>query len=213
VPAEKIVFEIGSISKAFTGLLLAQSVLEKKVRFDSTLRELLGKTQNYADARVGQITLLQLVTHTSGLPRLADNHAAFADPADLYTKYDRAALSQYLEKAKLEGEGPYLESYSNLGMGLLGDMLARVHGRSWEELVRERITVVPLGMSDTTVTLSAEQAVRFIQPYAGGEKNSHGPSRRWLARAHCVPPRATCSSLVVHYFTRRRRHSHRPSNC
>jgi serine-type D-Ala-D-Ala carboxypeptidase/endopeptidase len=169
VPPERVIYEIGSISKVFTGLLLAQSVIEKKVRLDSTLKELLGPDQTFADPRVGAITLLQLVTHTSGLPRLAGNHADHATPGDPYAKYDRAALAECLASTKLDGDGPFLESYSNLGFGLLGEILSRVHEKTWEELVREKITA-PLGMRDTVVTLDAEQTARFIQPYAGKEK-------------------------------------------
>ena len=166
VPPEKIVFEIGSISKVFTGLLLAQAVIGKKVKLDSTLREVMGPRQSFADKRVGDITLLQLATHTSGLPRLPDNLDHAANGEDPYAHYDRAALDAYLAKAKLDHAAPFPSSYSNLGVGLLGDLLARLQGKTWEELVVQQIAK-PLGMIDTGVTLNAEQTKRFAPAYAG----------------------------------------------
>jgi len=165
VPPDKIIFEIGSISKVFTGLLLAQAVIDKKVKLDSTLREVMGPRQNFADKKVADITMLQLATHTSGLPRLPDNLDHAANGEDPYAHYDRAALDAYLATAKLDHAAPFPFSYSNLGVGLLGDVLARLQGKTWEELVVDQIAK-PLGMIDTCVTLNAEQAKRFAPAYA-----------------------------------------------
>ena len=166
VPPDKIIFEIGSISKVFTGLLLAQAVIDKKVKLDSTLREVMGPRQSFADKKVADITMLQLATHTSGLPRLPDNLDQGADEEDPYAHYDRTALDAYLATAKLDHAAPFPSSYSNLGVGLLGDILARLQGKTWEELVVDQIAK-PLGMIDTGVTLNAEQAKRFAPAYAG----------------------------------------------
>lgn len=168
-PPQKVLFEIGSISKVFTGLLLAQAVLEEKVTPDTTLREIMGGKQSFADPAVAAITLKQLATHTSGLPRLPDNLNAARNPSDPYAAYDRPLLDAAVAKQKLKGKPPFGQSYSNYGMGLLGDLLARLYGKSWEELVVEKITK-PLGMSDTVVTLSDEQQRRFAPPYNGEKK-------------------------------------------
>jgi serine-type D-Ala-D-Ala carboxypeptidase/endopeptidase len=168
-PPEKVIFEIGSISKVFTGLLLAQAVLEKKVSLDTTLREVLVERRVFADPAVAAITLRQLVTHTSGLPRLPENLRPEKELSDPYATYDRAMLDAAVAAQKLEHKPPFAESYSNYGMGLLGDILSRVHGRTWADLVRERITE-PLGMIDTTVTLSREQQGRFAPGYDGKKK-------------------------------------------
>ncbi|MCW1913569.1 beta-lactamase family protein [Luteolibacter sp. GHJ8] len=171
IPTEKRIFEIGSISKVFTGLLLADAVESGKLRLDTTLAELLGKELKFADPKVGRITLLQLATHTSGLPRLPDNIGPSPDTAeDPYADYGRKQARTYLAKAKLTGDPPYPASYSNYGMGLLGDLLAEASGKSWEELVKEKITG-PLGMSDTVVVLNEEQKSRLAPPYAGNKAN------------------------------------------
>jgi serine-type D-Ala-D-Ala carboxypeptidase/endopeptidase len=169
VPPEKIIFEIGSISKIFTGILLAQAVMEKKVTLSTTLREVMGARQRFADPNVASITLEHLATHTSGLPRLPTNIFIGADDLDPYAHYDRTKLDAYLAKAKLDHAPPFASEYSNLGVGLLGDLLSRLYGQSWEQLCIERITK-PLGLVDTCITLNAEQKKRLTPPYAGKRK-------------------------------------------
>ena len=166
VPPEKLIFEIGSVSKVFTGLLLAQAVLEKKLSLDTPVRDLVDKGFRFADPKVGAITLRQLATHTSGLPRLPENMGDEVDPLDPYARYDRRMLAAGLSDLEMEGVGPFPELYSNLGAGLLGELLARLHGKSWEALVVERIAK-PLGMQDTVVSLNTEQEKRFVAAYAG----------------------------------------------
>ena len=177
VPTEKIIFEIGSISKVFTGLLLAQAVIERKVTLDTTLREMMGPRQAFADPQVAAITLRQLATHTSGLPRLPDDIGIGADPADPYAHYDRARLDAGIARLKLAHAPPFDFAYSNLGVGLLGDLLARLYGSDWEKLVVDRISK-PLGLPDTCVTLTREQERRLAPPYASSQ-----PVKRWRMKA------------------------------
>ena len=172
VAPEKILFEIGSISKVFTGLLLAQDILDGRVKLTTTLRDLLGKKFVFADPNVAAITLEQLATHTSGLPRIPDDMTEGGNPNDPYAHYDRARLDAWLAKAKLDHAPPFLSAYSNLGVGLLGDLLARLHERTWEQLVVERIAK-PLHLNDTLVTLTDEQKIRLAPAYAGPTKASY----------------------------------------
>ena len=166
---EQIIFEIGSISKVFTGLLLDQEIVAKRLTLDTTLKTLLGGEVAFDDPRIGAITLRQLATHTSGLPRLPLDLFFGADPADPYAKYDRARMFQFLAHAKLSGETPFEMSYSNLGVALIGELIARLHGKSWATLVQERITA-PLGMSDTAVDLSDDQKRRLVSGFDGDRK-------------------------------------------
>lgn len=193
VATEKRIFEIGSISKVFTGLLLADAVEKKKLRLDSTLKEVLGPKQSFADEHVAGITLLQLSTHTSGLPRLPDNMGPNPDAEkDPYGKYDREKMRAFLAKVKLSAAPPCPASYSNFGAGLLGDILAETHGKSWEAAVKEVITG-PLGMSDTVVTLNAEQTKRLVPPYRGTDK---GTSWTFQAMAGAGALRSTAADLL-----------------
>ena len=194
IAAEKRVFEIGSISKVFTGLLLSEAVLEKKVKLETTLKDLLGKNFKFADPKVGEITLLQLSTHTSGLPRLPDNMGPDPDHADdPYGDYDRKKMEDFLSKVKLEKKGPYRASYSNYGVGLLGELLAGAYGKSWDALVKEKITG-PLGMKDTMVEPGADQKKRLAPPYQGAK-----PGHSWTfeAFAGAGALRSTAADLLI----------------
>ncbi|HEY5792345.1 MAG TPA: serine hydrolase [Chthoniobacterales bacterium] len=173
VPPERILFEIGSISKVFTGLLLAQAVVEGRVKLDAPIRDLLEPKQTFADARVGAITLRQLAAHTSGLPRLPEELDQGANPGDPYAHYDRARLEAGLARLQLAGDAPFPRSYSNYGAGLLGDLLSRLYGKPWETLVREKIAG-PLGLPDTVVRLDADQQRRFAPPFSG-----NSPAHPW----------------------------------
>lgn len=172
VPPEKIVFEIGSISKVFTGLLLADEVLAGRMKLASTLRELLGPKFTFADPSVAAITLEQLATHTSGLPKVPDDVRDGGNPADPYAHYDRTRLDAWLSKAKLDHAPPFPSDYSNLGVGLLGDLIARRHDCTWEQLVIDRIAK-PLHLDDTRVTLTDEQKKRLAPAYNGPASASY----------------------------------------
>ena len=167
------VFEIGSISKTFTGLLLAQMVQQKKVKLDEPVRELLPKGTVSAPASGPEITLLDLSDQHSGLPRLPDNlHPA--DEANPYADYDDKALFTFLAS---HGVGrpekpPFL--YSNLGVGLLGNALAHRAGSTYEALLKKEITG-PLGMRDTAVALTPALQARF----AAGHDASYAPAKPW----------------------------------
>ena len=167
VSPEKVVFEIGSISKVFTGLLLAQAVLEKKLTFETKLKQALDAKQEFADDKVAAISLAQLATHTSGLPRMPDN--ADFSVADPYVSYDPRMLMEWLAKVKLGKDAPHEKSYSNVGVALLGLILERALGDSWANLVRDRICE-PLGMHDTMTVLTAEMRGRLAPPFKGKEE-------------------------------------------
>lgn len=163
-PPEKLVFEIGSITKVFTGLLLAQAVVEKKVTLETTVAEVLGKDATFADPRVAAITLKQLSTHTSGLPRLPSNQAAGVVEGDPYANYDEKLLLAYIQGEKLKDVGPYTCSYSNIGVGLLGYLLGRVYDSTWEKAVVEKVCR-PLGLNDTAVT--PRDGLVVAKPHSG----------------------------------------------
>ncbi|MDZ4401835.1 serine hydrolase [Prosthecobacter sp.] len=162
-PPEKIVFEIGSITKVFTGLLLVQAVVEKKVTLETTIGSLLDSKRKLADPRIAAITLKQLSTHTSGLSRMPGNAAAGMAEGDPYANYDEKLLLDFITSTKLEGEGPYSCSYSNVGVGLLGHLLGKVYQTTWEDAVVMKICL-PLGLHDTAV--HPESKLPLAKPYA-----------------------------------------------
>ena len=108
-----------------------------------------------------KITLGNLATHSSGLPRLPDNMSD-RNPQDPYADYGEKRLLDFLGRYRLPRDIGSEFEYSNLGFGLLGYLLARAAHSDYATLVARRITG-PLGLRDTVITLSREQQSRFAQ--------------------------------------------------
>ena len=151
-PDGKTVFEIGSATKAFTGILLADMVRRGEVAFDDPVQKYLPEGTNVPQVDGTVITLAHLASHTSGLPRMPTNFAP-KDAGNPYADYSVGRMYAFL--AECEPTRPAGESveYSNLGMGLLGHALARRAGKSYEQLVTERICS-PLKMNETRMALT-----------------------------------------------------------
>ena len=157
-PDAKTVFSIGSVTKTFTALLLADLVECGHVRLDDPVRKFLPASVAVPRKGDREITLGDLASHTSGLPRMPANFKP-ADPENPYADYTVEQIYQCLSSYQLPRRPGEAYEYSNLGMGLLGHVLARHEKKSYEALVVERICK-PLGMNDTTIHLSKEQASR-----------------------------------------------------
>ena len=145
-------FEIGSISKVFTSLLLADAVQRGEVALTDPVAKFLPADVKVSERGGKKITLQDLATHTSGLPRLPGNLLP-ADAANPYADYTAKQLYEFLATYKLPRDIGSQYEYSNLGGGFLGHALARRAGTSYETLLRNRITA-PLGLKSTTITLS-----------------------------------------------------------
>lgn len=171
---ENTLFEIGSITKAFTGILLADAVLKKKASLEDPVSRHLPTDLLAADSPLQTITLLDLATHTSGLPRLPANLEAGSNPLDPYAHFDEAKLRTCLREltdADITGKGEV--NYSNLGVGLLGYLLERISGKTYPELVKETI-FAPLGMNSSFVqvrpgNIPASHRDRLATGHAGGK--------------------------------------------
>lgn len=157
------VFEIGSITKAFTGALLADMVARGEVKLDDPIAKYLPKTVRVPSRNGHQITLLDLATQSSGLPRLPDNLKP-ADVANPYADYSVAQLYDFLSRYTLTRDPGEKYEYSNLGVGLLGHVLSLRAGKSYEDLLVERI-LNPLGMNDTRITLTPSMKSRMAQGF------------------------------------------------
>src|SRR5215472_2983980 len=153
------IFEIGSISKVFTSLVLADMVNRKEVALDDPASKYLPENVKMPERSGKSITLLDLSTHTSGLPPLPGNFQS-KDPRDLYSNYSVDDLYQFLSSYTLPRDPGREFEYSNLGAGLLGHLLARRAGTDYESLIRSRIAR-PLGMPVTGITLSSSMNQRM----------------------------------------------------
>ena len=151
------VFEIGSATKVFTSLLLADAVKRGDVALTDPASKFLPTDAKMPERGGTQITLADLATHTSGLPRLPSNLAP-KDPGNPYADYTPAQLYAFLSSHQLARDIGSRYEYSNLGAGLLGHLLARRAGVSYESLVKERIAG-PLEMTSTAVTFWCRPAV------------------------------------------------------
>jgi CubicO group peptidase (beta-lactamase class C family) len=166
-------FEIGSVSKTFTGLMLARMAAQGKVKLNEPVRELLPPGTVSKPAQGEEITLLDLATHHSGLPSMPDNFRP-ADRSNPYADYDAERLYAWLGKHGVLKTDEAGFAYSNLGVGLLGQALSVRAGRSYADVLRAQITGA-LGMTNTAIRLAPDQQRRFLQ----GHDAKHQPVHAW----------------------------------
>lgn len=155
-------FEIGSITKTFTGLLLADMAARGEIGLNDPAAQYLP-TGWTLPVRGRPITLLDLTTHRSGLPRVPLN-MPYSDEGNPYADYTPALMRDFLKTWVPDREPGAQYEYSNLGVALLGQILARRAGTDYETLVRTRITG-PLRMTDTTVRTAGEDMRRQATPH------------------------------------------------
>lgn len=155
------IFEIGSITKVFTALLLADMVERGEVKLDDPVQMYLPENVQLKPKDGSQITLESLSVQNSGLPRLPGNFSP-ANMANPYADFTVEKMYEFLSGYEPEYKVGEKWAYSNIGVGLLGHVLTLKAGKSYEELVTERI-LRPLGMNDTGISLSEKQKSRFAK--------------------------------------------------
>ena len=157
------VYEIGSITKVLTSLILAEMVGRGEVKLDDPVQDFLPESVVVPAKNNKDITLLHLATHMSGLPREVDNMQP-GDWRNPYENYSAELLYEFLSDYTLPRDIGAEFEYSNLGVGLLGHALSLKAGMDYEELVVDRICNV-LNINDTRITLSKDQINRKATPY------------------------------------------------
>ncbi|BEP54323.1 hypothetical protein GmRootV118_15670 [Variovorax sp. V118] len=183
-------YEIGSISKVFTGLLLAQSVERGDLSLDDNLGALLEGKAGLSPA-VAAITLRQLITHSACLPWDPPDFEGYAS-GDPFSRYSRRRLLAALSNQPMTAAPPCAAAYSNFGLGVVGLVLSERYGKPWQQMVRENITG-PLGMQDTVQDLG-DKAARMAPAF-----NHEATAPLWdfdaLAAAGAL--RSTPSDLLI----------------
>jgi D-alanyl-D-alanine-carboxypeptidase/D-alanyl-D-alanine-endopeptidase len=164
-PDETTIFEIASVTKTFTTLLLADLVERNMLELEDPVEKFLPSSVIVPGFNGTKITLLDLATHTSGLPSIPTNLNP-EDELNPYADYTADMLYQFLSNYTLQRKPGTEYEYSNMGMALLGHVLELATGIDYESLVIDRICN-SLGMDDTRVSLSAEQEQRLAQGYFG----------------------------------------------
>lgn len=169
------IFEIGSITKIFTSVLLQDMADHGEVKLDDPIGKFLPASVKTPTRKGREITLLHLATHTSGLPRLPFSFwYALAYLDDPYAKFTVKDFYKFLSHYKLRRDIGAEFEYSNAGMQLLGLILSLKAGTNYESLVVNRICA-PLKMDSTRITLSADQKSRF----ATGHDETRKPVKNW----------------------------------
>ncbi len=158
------IYEIGSVTKTFTALALAQMVEQGAVKLDEPVRELMppGTVEKPYGA---EITLLDLATHHSGLPRMPQGFYR-KNQDDPFADFRAADLYDYMSRRGVKKPADTSFEYSNLGLGLLGQLLADREHMSYADFIKAEVTD-PLGLKDTVVNLLSGQRRRLIQGYNG----------------------------------------------
>lgn len=189
---ESHLFEIGSITKTFTATLLALASEKGEVKLEDSVEQFLPAGLKLRDSEGQPIRLVDLATHRSGLPRLADNMLP-GDAKNPYADYTEGNLLDFLRHFKPTRARNAQYEYSNVGYGLLGYVLVRVaKAPSFDALLKERI-FTPLGMQQTTAD-AARQSDKTVQPHT----SDGNPTPAWsfpIAHAGAGAIRASIADM------------------
>ena len=162
-PDDATLFEIGSITKVFTSILLARLVLGGLIGLDTPIRRIAPELSTAPD----WITPRTLATHTSGLPRLPVPlwKLPFMSAENPYAAISGRDLADWLERNRpARPPKPGRVRYSNLGVGMLGHALGVATGLGYAEALRQHV-LKPLGLDDTVIELSPEHRRRLATPH------------------------------------------------
>ena len=168
---EQSVFEIGSISKVFTCIMLADEVLKGTMKLSDPISKYLPKGVNVPNRNGKEITLQDLATHSSGLPRMPDNFNP-ADQSNPYKDYSPALMYAFLSSHELTRDIGSEYEYSNYGMGLLGHILELHTGKNYEDLLIEKIAN-PCNMPNTRLVLTDSMIKNLAKAHSQGVEVSN----------------------------------------
>lgn len=140
---DQTIFEIGSITKTYTGLLLSQAVYDKKVDIDTDIRTYLdGDYPNLVLAQNTPITLQNLITHTSGLPLVINcniSDQTIEGQISCFETFSEDAFFEELKNVNLIDNSGNNYHYSGVGIQLIGYILERVYQLSFQELYEKYV--------------------------------------------------------------------------
>lgn len=160
-------YEIGSITKSFTGLLLAKYALEDSLSLTTPVNEFLPDSIDLTDKKGNPVTLKSLATHSSGLPRLPSN-LDVTNQFDPYENYDQNSMYSFLSHYTPRTVGQHFV-YSNLGFGLLGDVLSSYKQKPYRSLIHDQI-LMPLGLKNTYFEVPNAQKQHMTKGYLGTQE-------------------------------------------
>jgi CubicO group peptidase (beta-lactamase class C family) len=163
LPTNKNLYEIGSVTKTFAGILLAKAVTDGKIKLTDPVNKYLPKNAAWLISGGDTAKIIHLSNHTSGLPPLPDNFD-ITNEVNPYSNYDEIKLLAYLKTAKLQRKPGEKFEYCNLGVGLLGYILSKTYKMPFEKMVSEFITS-KAGMTNTREFLLKKDSGLFVAGY------------------------------------------------
>lgn len=176
LPKPDTYYEIGSITKTFTGILLAQAVQDKKIDLHDDIRKYLKGDFPNLQFKGKPIQVVHLANHTSRISPLPDDFFKQTpyDSLNPYLNYSEDMFWQALHRVVIDTVPGIINNYSNYGVALLGHILENVYGEKYEDLVKKFITQ-PMKMNDTKIQITGEDAMRFAQ----GHNKAGKPTSHW----------------------------------
>ncbi len=165
-PDAHTLYEIGSITKTFTGIVLAHAINDGKLKADDDIRKYLSGIFPSLEYKGEPIRIKHLANHTSRLPSLPDNldKQPNYDEQDPYRNYSKEMIMQCLATIKLDTLPGTVSEYSNLGVALLGHILQRVYQQPLEVLVQKYVTG-PAKMNNTTFAVHPSAIINMAQAF------------------------------------------------
>lgn len=172
LPTKTSLYEIGSITKTFTGTLLAKAVFEGKLRLEDPISKYLPKDVPELKRDGEPVRLVHLANHTSGLPQLPDDLIKNDDITNPYATYTKEQLFNFLKRAKVSTTPGSKHAYNNLAVSLIGIILEDIYKTSFENMV-QKFVATPAQMENTKQHLLPTDGVLKMQGYdASGKENS-----------------------------------------
>ena len=168
-PTSTTIYELASLTKTYTGMLLAKGVVDGKLALDDDVRRYLPASCVNLALDGDPIRIVDLANHTSGLPKNLPPFPGNANPKTLATQYGEMSRERFLKavaRVRLTSRPGTKFGYSNAGAQLIGIVLERIYGESYAALVA-RLIAAPLGMTDTTTVVGKADLPRYALRYDG----------------------------------------------
>jgi D-alanyl-D-alanine-carboxypeptidase/D-alanyl-D-alanine-endopeptidase len=168
-PDSSTIYELASLTKTYTGMLLAMAVNDGKIALDDDVRRYLPANCANLTFEGHPIRIVDLASHTAGLPKNLPSWVQGATPRQLLQLYgssSRASFLQAVSKVQLKTRPGTVFEYSNAGAQLIGLVLERVYGSTFDELV-QRMIATPHGMPDTGTAVASREHARYASRYDG----------------------------------------------
>jgi CubicO group peptidase (beta-lactamase class C family) len=193
-PTDRTLYELASLTKSYTGMLLARAVVDGKLALDDDVRRYLPADCAGLAFQGQPIRIVDLASHTAGLPKNLPAFIDGASPQQLLQQYasmSRATFLKALSKVRLSARPGTAYAYSNTGAQLAGLVLEHVYGASYDSLV-QRLIARPLRMADTGTVVPASARARYASRY-----NGKGESMPELAFWRTIPAAGYLKSTIA----------------